>query len=528
MSDSAASSASPPPPTPGEDLSGRKLADYQLLRKLGRGAMADVYLAEQLSLERKVAFKVLKSELATDTNYVERFHREARAAAALVHANIVQVYEVGESQGIHYIAQEYVQGQNLAQRLTRSGPPELSVVVGIMRQVAAALAKAGSQGIVHRDIKPENLMLATTGEVKVADFGLARVAEGREQSRLTQDGMTMGSPLYMSPEQIEGKPLDPRSDIYSLGVTCYQMLAGQPPFRAESSLSVALEHLRTEPERLENIRADLPIGLCRIVHRMLAKNPTERYEGGTQVLRELRDLNLDGLEGDWPEELEQFNTAEMVALSDLRSAATQQLSTVMASKESSRPLVRAPFFWVSIAVALLFGIFLGWPRSEPFLLADAEQSHTEVPLMASGEGQYLLAKRLGTEAGWQSVLVYFPDDEHYGRLARKQLAEVYLNEDRRYDAMKIFHDFVNQDGDKPAYLAYGLAGQYVTMIRDQEMDSARQVLDRLWPLRDRLKKFDRAMTRRVFELVIEHKQVHKQEQRAEIEDWLRRHTSEAG
>jgi len=208
------------------DLSGRQLGGYRLLRRLGRGAMAEVYLAEQVSLGRQVAFKVLRSTLATDAIYVQRFHHEARAAAQLVHANIVQIYEVGCHDGIHFIAQEYVQGANLAELLARRGPPELAKVLAVVRQVASALHKAAEHGIVHRDIKPENIMLASSGEVKVADFGLARLYSREETTNLTQVGVTMGTPLYMSPEQVEGRALDSRSDIYALGVTTYQMLTG--------------------------------------------------------------------------------------------------------------------------------------------------------------------------------------------------------------------------------------------------------------------------------------------------------------
>ncbi|HEY2838529.1 MAG TPA: protein kinase, partial [Pirellulales bacterium] len=156
------------------DLSGRQLDDYSLIRRLARGAMAEVYLANQHSLRRSVAVKVLKAELAKDSSYVKRFHNEAQAAASLVHANIVQIYSVGCADGAHYIAQEYVQGQNLREWLSRNGPAQLTSAVTIMRQVSAALQKAAERGIVHRDIKPENIMLARTGEVKVADFGLAR------------------------------------------------------------------------------------------------------------------------------------------------------------------------------------------------------------------------------------------------------------------------------------------------------------------------------------------------------------------
>ena len=239
--------ASPGTPTTGGldlDLSGRQFGDYRLLRRLGRGAMADVYLAEQGSLRRQVAFKVLKRELAADDTYVRRFHMEAQAAASLVQANIVQIYEVGLIDDFHYIAQEYVEGQNLSQYISRKGTPDVKMGIAVIRQVASALCKAAERGIVHRDIKPENIMFARSGEVKVADFGLARIGRGEESLKLTQVGITMGTPLYMSPEQVEGRSLDPRSDLYSLGVTCYHMLAGKPPFRGDTALSVALQHVR--------------------------------------------------------------------------------------------------------------------------------------------------------------------------------------------------------------------------------------------------------------------------------------------
>jgi len=185
---------------------GRELGDYA-------GGMAEVYLAEQLSLRRQVALKVLSPALASDRNYVERFLNEARAAASLVHPNIVQIYEVGEVEGIHFIAQEYVAGKNLGQLLEREGTLLPSLVLEVLRQVVSALCKAQELAIVHRDIKPENLLLSHSGEVKVADFGLARV-QNIDTAALTQVGVAMGTPLYMSPEQVEGKPVDARSDLY--------------------------------------------------------------------------------------------------------------------------------------------------------------------------------------------------------------------------------------------------------------------------------------------------------------------------
>ncbi|MCA9203504.1 MAG: serine/threonine protein kinase, partial [Planctomycetales bacterium] len=262
---------------PDPDLSGRTLGDYQMLRRLGRGGMADVYLAEQKSLRRQVAFKVLKRSLADDDSYVRRFHREAQAAAALVHANIVQIHEVGFLDGVHFIAQEYVSGQNLRQILSRRGPITAPVAAKVMRQVASALQKAGEQGIIHRDIKPENIMLTKKVEAKVADFGLAQL-QGGERLNLTQEGVTMGTPLYMSPEQVTGRPLDQRSDIYSFGVTCYHMLTGSPPFQGENAVSVAVKHLHDAAKPLREVRDDLPQAICRIVERMMAKSPEKRYQ----------------------------------------------------------------------------------------------------------------------------------------------------------------------------------------------------------------------------------------------------------
>ncbi|MFW6170959.1 MAG: serine/threonine-protein kinase, partial [Planctomycetota bacterium] len=278
------------------DLSGRKLGNYQLLRRLGRGGMAVVYLAEQLSLQRQVAFKALKRNLGEDEGFVRRFHNEARAAASLVHANIVQIHEVGYVDGIHFIAQEYVRGQNLKQWLACHGTADAPTAIHIMRQVIAALNRAARQGIIHRDIKPENIMLARTGEVKVADFGLARVVTEGQAVGLTQVGVTVGTPLYMSPEQVEGHQVDPRSDLYSFGVTCYEMLAGRPPFEGDTPLSIAVQHLRAEPPRLEAVRPDLPEGLCRIVHRLLAKSCRDRYATASELMRALRALHVEGLE----------------------------------------------------------------------------------------------------------------------------------------------------------------------------------------------------------------------------------------
>ena len=269
------------------------------------GQWPNVYLAEQVHLKRWVAVKILRPELADDKVYLKRFEREAQAAASLVHANIVQIHEVGHVEGLHFIVQEYVQGQNLREWLARNGPPLLEQALSIMRQIAAALGKAAEQGVIHRDIKPENIMITAAGEVKVADFGLARVLRENdtEATSLTQIGITMGTPLYMSPEQVEGRPLDHRSDLYSFGVLCYHMLTGKPPFMGDTALAVAVQHVKTQPRALEEQRPDLPPALCRVVHQMLAKDPAQRWSSCGEFLRELYRIQLEYCPQASPEEL---------------------------------------------------------------------------------------------------------------------------------------------------------------------------------------------------------------------------------
>jgi serine/threonine-protein kinase len=271
-----------------QDLAGRSLGGYRLVRRLGSGAMADVYLAEQTSLGRQVAVKVLRSGTPRNTAAIERFEQEARAAASLVHGHIVQIHEVACIDGIHFLAEEYVAGPSLKAWLNTRGPIDSRQAIWILNQVGSALARSAEQGIVHRDIKPENLLLTLAGEVKVADFGLARVLS--ENLDLTHDGMTLGTPLYMSPEQGEGRSVDARSDLYSLGATIYHLLAGRPPFSGPSAVAVVMAHIKEPLPPLSSTRPDLPAGLCEIVDRLLAKQPTDRFESPQALLEAVDQL----------------------------------------------------------------------------------------------------------------------------------------------------------------------------------------------------------------------------------------------
>ena len=465
----------------GTDLSGRELGDFRFLRRLGRGAMAEVYLAEQQSLNRRVAVKVLKSELATDQTYVKRFQREAQAAASLVHANIVQIHEVGCIDNVYYIAQEYVQGLNLRQWMTRNGALDLRMTLIIMRQVAAALAKAAEHGIVHRDIKPENIMITRSLEVKVTDFGLARLPGVGDGVDLTQVGMTLGTPLYMSPEQVEGQSLDPRSDIYSFGVTCYYMLAGSHPFGGETALSVAVQHLKKNPESLENLRSDLPPAICRIIHKMLAKSREDRYQSAHDLLRELRQLQLEHLDDEWPEDLSwEGDTLDLAAS---RFKTTQQLDTLMKLSSSTRSARRRLLIWgAGIAISLLLGGILAYSTAlEPTLLLEAESQSTEVRQFDSVEGQWIHALNQGTEGAFRAVCDNFPQEDYWVYQAKKQLGLIYVKEENYQAALDVFKQLTSPDvpPEEKEIRAFGFAGQYFIYTRqadDREAEVARNEL----------------------------------------------------
>ena len=510
----------PPHSQTNGDLSGRLLGDYRLLRRLGRGGMADVYLAEQLSLRRQIALKVLKSDLAHDDNYVKRFHQEAQAAASLVHANIVQIHEVGRIEEVHFIAQEYVPGMNLKEWLTRRGLPDLKMSMLIFRQVAAALQRAAEQGIVHRDIKPENVMLTQSGEVKVADFGLARVMGDGPGMNVTQAGVTMGTPLYMSPEQVEGKPLDPRSDIYSLGVTCYHMLAGDPPFKGETALAIAVQHVNVQPERLEKLRPDLPAGLCRIVHKMLAKSPDDRYATPRDLLKDLRALQAEGLGAGWPEDLHDWSTAELSALNS-RSDATQRLGDLM--KTQALVLRRQPKWQRYVAVggiaAFVLGAAIAYGTREPFLLSQPGKPTAGIEKKETAESQFLLASFLNTEAGWRAVLTYFPNDAKFTIRAKEQLAWLFLEQDDYPRALAIFDEFAKMDTVETQHRAFGLAGRAVVLSLQGKYDASARILIDLVPLRDKL---DAKMGRMVAFVDRKNQTALHQKSSDEWEQWLQK------
>ena len=256
---------------------------YRIVRKLGTGGMANVYLAEDQELGRSVAIKILDDRHAADEQFVERFRREAKNAAGLSHPNIVAIYDRGEAEGTYYIAMEFLDGRTLKELLVRFGTPPVKIAIGYTRQILSALAFAHKYGLVHRDIKPHNVLVDAAGHVKVTDFGIAR----SESSQMTEAGSIIGTAQYLSPEQARGSPVDQRSDIYSVGVLLYELLTGSVPFTGDTPVEIAMKHLSAVPEPPSKKRPDVPRGLDLAVIRALAKDPDERFQSAEEMDAEL-------------------------------------------------------------------------------------------------------------------------------------------------------------------------------------------------------------------------------------------------
>jgi serine/threonine-protein kinase len=261
---------------------------YELHRRLGRGGMAEVYLARDQLLDRPVAVKVLFPEFATDPSFVERFRREAQAAANLNHPNIVGVYDWGEASGTYFIVMEYVDGRTLSEILRSDGPLHPDRAADVAADVAAGLGFAHRNGVVHRDIKPGNVLITQSGQVKVADFGIARAIAAGAEENLTQTGAVMGTATYFSPEQAQGAAVDPRSDLYSLGVVIYEMLTGKPPFAGDSPVAIAYKHVQESPVPPRQANPGIPQAMEAIVLKCLAKNPVNRYPSAEDLRADLR------------------------------------------------------------------------------------------------------------------------------------------------------------------------------------------------------------------------------------------------
>jgi eukaryotic-like serine/threonine-protein kinase len=252
---------------------------YRIIRKLGAGGMANVYLAEDQELGRRVAIKILDDRHASDDSFRERFRREAKNAAGLSHPNIVSIYDRGDAEGTYYIAMEYLSGRSLKELILSRGPTPIRIAIDYARQILAAIGYAHRNGIVHRDIKPHNVVVDGDGRLKVTDFGIARSGA----SQITEVGSIIGTAQYLSPEQARGAPVDQRSDLYSVGIVLYEMLTGKVPFTGDTPLEIAMKHLSEVPVPPSELRAEVPEDLDLVVVRALAKDQTDRYQTAEEM-----------------------------------------------------------------------------------------------------------------------------------------------------------------------------------------------------------------------------------------------------
>jgi beta-lactam-binding protein with PASTA domain len=266
---------------------------YRIVRPLGSGGMADVFLAHDNILDRDVALKVMSTRYASDEEFVERFKREAQSAAALSHPNIVSIFDRGASEdGTYYIAMEYLPGGTLKDRIMRRGALPARTAAAVALQIAEALRAAHERGVIHRDIKPHNILITESGDVKVTDFGIARAASS---STMTRTGSILGTAHYISPEQAMGEHVGPASDLYSLGVVLYEMLTGELPYDADTPLGIAMKHVNGHLRPPKAIDPSIPAGINAITCRLLAKNPEDRYASDAELIEDLERVSA-GLE----------------------------------------------------------------------------------------------------------------------------------------------------------------------------------------------------------------------------------------
>lgn len=476
---------------------GMQVGSYRIERLIGSGGMSDVYYGVHEELQRPAAIKVLKETLAGDETNLKRFLQEARAAASLVHPNIVQVYDVGRAGSLQYIAQEFVAGVNLRQYLNQPGssPPDseaetadsdsspdrqvgISETVSILLQVLAALSKSAASGIVHRDIKPENIMLTHEGEVKVADFGLARSLLG-EDPKLTRAGTTLGTPMYMSPEQIQDGGVDIRSDLYSLGVTLFHMLSGRPPFQGDTPLALAMQHVQASAPDLAEFRPDLPPSLVELVNKLLAKDPDERFRDPSQVVEYLQTNREDDLHPYWPERTVPLPGVE-TALTDGVVRATLQLQAQLDPKRKTRAALLLKRFAIIAGLLLLGGLGLARNYSRPRVFDPNELPEVfgGVPKQDSAEQQYQFA--LVTESTsfsrvdkWRAVSHYYPiRDKESNRtwvaMANVQLSRALKRKDEYGEARDVLARMSQDDSLLPIHRTW--ASLELAVLEDEIVD----------------------------------------------------------
>jgi serine/threonine-protein kinase len=274
----------------------KKIGNFEIISEIGRGGMGQVYLAKQMLVGREVALKVLPAKEGSNSSEYEeamrRFDAEARAVSLLDHDNIVTLYDYGFADNVHYLAMQYVAGSSLFDIIQKHKPMQIDMIIDYAKQICRGLHYAHNKGVIHRDVKPQNILVSKeTNRCHITDFGIAKI---KREERITMVGMAVGTPEYMSPEQAEGKNLDPQTDVYSLGILIYEMCTGNPPFYGSDPVSVAYRQVHEEPRKPSKIRHDIPVRMELIIMKALRKNKSERYNGTHEILKDLDILISEG------------------------------------------------------------------------------------------------------------------------------------------------------------------------------------------------------------------------------------------
>lgn len=361
---------------------GQKINDrYEIIRSIGEGGMANVYLGYDTILDRNVAIKVLRGDLSSDEKFVRRFQREALSASSLAHPNIVEMYDVGEDDGIYYIVMEYVEGKTLKQLLKKRGSLTLSEAIDIMLQLTDGMAHAHDSYIIHRDLKPQNIMIRDDGQIKITDFGIAMALNA---TQLTQTNSVMGSVHYLPPEQASGKGSTIKSDIYSMGIIFYELLSGSLPFKGDNAVEIALKHMRDPLPSLKEDNSAIPQSIENIILRATAKNPKNRYEDARSMHEDLltalddERMNEEPFKYKYPEH-ENETTKNLKKLEDIKEeeeeeAIATKIEDVDDKKKKKIIIILSIIFSILLVVlVIIFFIVPIFTNSKPVTVPDCEE-----------------------------------------------------------------------------------------------------------------------------------------------------------
>ena len=438
--------------SPSKDVYGGR---YEVLGRAGAGGMAEVYRARDELLGREVALKVLSERFAHDRSFVERFRREAQSAANLSHPNIVSLYDYGSDDGAYFIVMEYIDGQSLSEVIASEAPLMPERAADIASDVAGALQRAHTAGLVHRDIKPGNIMITSSGQTKVTDFGIAR-ALGHGEQTMTQTGMVIGTASYLSPEQAQGNPVDARSDVYSLGCVLYEMLTGRVPFAGDTPLSIAYKHVREEAQPPSRLNPDVPSELDSIALKALAKNPDNRYDSAAEM----------------QEDLQRFLSGQRVLATPLLNEATTVAGAVGGTEVLRRTDTaahpprerqgRGAGFWIllSLLILALFGL-LAWALFNNLLGNPPSGARVRVPALVGED--VARARALLEERGLESRVTR--------RSSGSREENIVLNQDPRPGVR------VEKGSEVSLVVSSGRPQAKVPELRGKTVDSASQLLE---------------------------------------------------